>query len=228
MLSASAVRKLLVGYLVLLVPISWLATKYQPYTMDGDSMAYMDIADLIRTHQWAGVVNGYWHPLYPALLRVGQWVFHPSRWAELGAYEWVNWAIFLASVGVMLAFVGALVRLRARMLPSEDQDAGAAPLLSLNTLRLLGVGLVVIGAERELATNLVKPDALLQLLMLAGFAMLLEALASESLAFAPLMGLFFGLAYLTKSFAFLIAVLSIVVMMAFQVWVQGRRWSGCW
>jgi hypothetical protein len=225
MLSASAVRKLLVGYLVLLVPISWLATKYQPYTMDGDSMAYMDIADLIRTHQWPGVVNGYWHPLYPAMLMAGQFVFHPSRWTELGAYEWVNWAIFLASAGVMLAFVGALVRLRARMLPSEDQDAGAAPLLSLNTLRLLGVGLVVIGGERELATNLVKPDALLQLLMLAGFAMLLEALASESLAFAPLMGLFFGLAYLTKSFAFLAAVLSIAVMMAFQVWVQGRRWS---
>jgi 4-amino-4-deoxy-L-arabinose transferase-like glycosyltransferase len=188
-------------------------------------MAYMDIADLIRKHQWAGVVNGYWHPLYPALLMVGRLVLHPGRWAELGAYEWVNWVIFLVSVVVMLAFVSALVRLRTRMLPSEDQDAGAAPLLSLNTLRLLGVGLVVIGAERELATNLVKPDALLQLLMLAGFAMLLEALASESLWFAPAMGLFFGLAYLTKSFAFLIALLSIAVLMVFQVWVQGRRWS---
>jgi hypothetical protein len=28
----------------------------------------MDIADLLHAHHWAGVVNGYWHPLYPALL----------------------------------------------------------------------------------------------------------------------------------------------------------------
>jgi hypothetical protein len=34
----------------------------------GDAVAYMDIADLLHAHHWAGVVNGYWHPLYPALL----------------------------------------------------------------------------------------------------------------------------------------------------------------
>jgi hypothetical protein len=219
----STVRKLLTVYLLLLLPVSWLATRYQPYSMDGDSMAYMDIADLLRTHQWAGVVNGYWHPLYPAMLVVGQELLQPSRWTELGTYLWVNWAIFLVSVAAMLLFVSALIRLRTRMLPNEDQDSSAAPLLSLNAMRLLGVGLVVIGAERELSTGLVKPDALLQLFMLAAFAMLLEALASESLLFPPLMGLFFGLAYLTKSFAFLIALLSIAVMMAFQVWLQGRR-----
>jgi hypothetical protein len=222
-LSASTLRRLLVAYVLLLVPVSWLAARYQPYQMDGDSMAYMDIADLIRSHTWAGVVNGYWNPLYPAALAAGQAVFHPSRWSELGAYLWVNWAIFLASVVAMLAFVTALVRLRTRMLPSPDQDAGAAPLLGLNALRLLGVGLVVIAAQRELSPGFVKPDALLQVLMLAGFAMLLQALASESLVYAPLAGLFFGLAYLTKSFAFAAALLSIAVMMAFELWVQGRR-----
>ena len=39
--------------------------KFDPYALDGDGMAYMDIADLIRAHHWAGVVNAYWHPLYP-------------------------------------------------------------------------------------------------------------------------------------------------------------------
>ena len=49
-------------------------------------MSYMDIADLMHAHHWAGVVNGYWHPLYPALLALAQIVFHPSRWNEIPAY----------------------------------------------------------------------------------------------------------------------------------------------
>jgi 4-amino-4-deoxy-L-arabinose transferase-like glycosyltransferase len=69
----------------------------------------------------------------------------------------------------------------------------------------------------------IRPDALLQALMLLAFAMLLEALASESLVYAPLMGLFFGLAYLTKSFAFVVALLSIGVMVLYQAWLQRRR-----
>jgi hypothetical protein len=42
------------------------------------------------------------------------------------------------------------------------------------------------------------------------------------LIFAPLMGLFFGLAYLTKSFAFLLALLAIAALMLFQ-WIVQKR-----
>jgi 4-amino-4-deoxy-L-arabinose transferase-like glycosyltransferase len=222
MLSSSKVKKLLIAYLLLLVPISWLAAKYQTYQVDGDSVAYMDIADLLRSHTWAGVVNGYWHPLYPACLALAQVLFHPTRWNELGAFIWINEGIFLISIVAMLVFVDALIKLRTRMWPSADQDAAGAPLLSLNAMRLLGLGLLTIAAGRELAPAFVKPDALLQMLMLLAFAMLLQALATESLVFAPLMGFFFGLAYLTKSFAFLVALLSIAVMLIFQAWLQGR------
>jgi 4-amino-4-deoxy-L-arabinose transferase-like glycosyltransferase len=223
MFSPSTLRWLLIGYVVLLVPVAWLATKYDRYGIDGDAMNYMDIADLIRGHQWAGVVNGYWHPLYPAGIAVAQKLLHSTRWNELGADYALNYAIFLASVVAMLAFVSALEGLRRRMWPSDDQSAGGSALLSLNALRLLGLGLLVIASQRELAMGRVRPDALLQALMLAAFAMLLRALASESLVYAPLMGLFLGLAYLTKSFAFLIALLAIAVMVVFQGWLQRRK-----
>ena len=88
---------------------------------------------------------------------------------------------------------------------------------------MLGVGLLVIATGRELSMATIRPDALLQALMLAAFAMLLQSFASESLLYAPAMGFFFGLAYLTKSFAFLIALLTIALMMAFQAWVQRRK-----
>jgi hypothetical protein len=220
---SQTLRRVLLAYLALLIPIAWLATKFDPYQVDGDAMAYMDIADLMRAHHWAGVVNAYWHPLYPACLAVAQEIFHATRLNELHAYYVLNYVIFLASVVAMLAFVSALNKLRQRMTLSADQNAGISPLLGLNALRFLGVALVVIAAQRELSMGKIRPDALLQVLMLAAFAMLLQALATESLIFAPLMGLFFGLAYLTKSFAFLIALLTIALMVVFQAWLQRRK-----
>jgi hypothetical protein len=220
---SQTLRRALLVYLALLIPIAWLSTKFERYQMDGDGMACMDIADLMRAHHWAGVVNGYWHPLYPAVLALAQRLFHTTRMNELHAYYVLNYIIFLASVVAMLAFVTALDKLRKRMTPSADQNAGAGPLLGLNALRLLGVGLVVIASQRELSMAQVRPDALLQALMLAAFAMLLQSLATESLIFAPLLGFFFGLAYLAKSFAFVVALLAIAVMMLFQALLQRRR-----
>ncbi len=216
-MSQSRLRKLLIVYLLLLVPIGWLAMKYEPFLLDGDAVSYMDIADLLHAHRWAGAVNGYWHPLYPAALAFAQIIFNPSRWTEIPAYYVVNYAIFLLELVAMVTFVYALDRLRRRTMSDS-----APPLLSREALALLGTALVVVASQRELAIGLVRPDALLQALMLLAFAMLLNALATESLIYAPLMGLFFGLAYLTKSFAFVVALLSIGVMASIELWVQRR------
>lgn len=217
-MTARVLRRPLLAYLALLVPVMWWAMRFDPYDIDGDAVAYMDIADLLHAHRWADVVNGYWHPLYPALLCAAQVVLHPSRANELGAYYAVNLVVFFLQVAAMLAFVSALVRLREAM-------GAATGLLSANALRLLGVALLVISAQRELALGLVRPDALLQALLLAALAMLLQALASNRLVFAPLMGLFFGLAYLTKSFAFLVALLAMAALVLFQ-WLVQRRGLG--
>src|SRR5579875_87212 len=151
-MSLSRVRKLLIIYLAVLVPIGWLATKYQPFLLDGDAVNYMDIADLLHAHRWAGVVNGYWHPLYPAVLAAAQIVFHPTRWNEIPAYYFANYIIFLIELVAMVFFVYALDRLRAR------SDSGStSPLLSRDALALFGCALVVISAQRELAAGFVRP-----------------------------------------------------------------------
>ena len=220
---SQTLRRALLVYLLMLIPIAWLAMKYGPYALDGDGMAYMDVADLMRAHQWAGVINAYWNPLYPALLALAQRLAHSTRWNELHAYYVLNFVIFLASVFAVQMFVSALVKLRRHMMPHADPSHGAGHLLGDHALRLLGVALVVIASQRELSMAAVRPDALLQALMLAAFAMLLESLATGSLVYAPLMGFFLGLAYLAKSFAFLVAFLTIAVMMLFQAWVQRRK-----
>lgn len=218
-MNAPALRKSVLAYVVLLVPVMWLAMRFDPYTIDGDAVAYMDLADLLHAHQWTSVVNGYWHPLYPALLWAAQAVTHTSRANELGAYITVNFVIFLMQVAAMLAFVTALVRLRESM-------GHTSALLSLNALRLLGLGVLVISAQRELSLGRVRPDGLLQALILAALAMLMFALVSHRRIFAALMGLFFGLGYLTKSFAFLLAMLAIAILVLFQWLVQRRSMGG--
>ncbi|HVG26452.1 MAG TPA: hypothetical protein VM865_02510 [Acidobacteriaceae bacterium] len=218
-----SLRRWLYALLILILPVAWLSGQYDRYIIDGDAVAYMDIADLLHAHRWAGAVNGYWHPLYPSLLAGAQVVFHTTRWNELGAYYVVNYLIFGLQIVAMLLFVAALERLRRRMVGGEHDSGEHASLLSREALGLLGVTLVVIAAQRELSMGKIRPDALLQGLMLLAFAMLLQALATESLVYAPLMGLFFGLAYLTKSFAFLVALLSIGAMMVFQAWLQRRK-----
>ncbi len=214
---SQTIRRALLVYLALLIPIGWLAMRYSPYALDGDGMAYMDIADLMRAHHWAGVVNGYWNPLYPACMALFQRLFHATRWNELHAYYVLNYGIFLLSVAAVLLFVSALVRLRRQMNPLWT------PLLGIDALRLLGVALTVIAAQRELSMAYMRPDALLQALMLLALAMLLQSLATTSLVYAPLLGLFLGLAYLAKSFAFVVALLCIAGMTVFQLWVQRRR-----
>ena len=217
-MNARCLRNALRIYLALLLPVAWLAMRFAPYNIDGDAVAYMDIGGLMLHHRWAGIVNGYWHPLYPAVLALARIVLRPGRVDELGAYYIANFFVFLAGVAAMLAFVTALDRLRSRMAVSAENT-----LLSGNSLRLLGVALVVIASQRELSFDKVRPDALLQALMLSAFAMLLFALASDSLIYAPAMGLFLGLAYLTKSFALVVAILSIALLLLFSVLVQRRR-----
>jgi hypothetical protein len=216
-LNAGILRRALAVYLVLLIPVCWLAARFDPYGIDGDSVAYMDIADLIRTHQWAGVVNGYWNPLYPAVLAVGQVLFHPTRMNERSVYVMMNFGVFLLQVAAVLLFVGALVRLREKL-----KGPGGNPLLSFDAMRLLGAGLVMSSSHREMAMGKVRPDGLLQVLLLAGFTMMLQVLTTGSTAAAAAMGLFFGLAYLTKSVAFVVTLVSVAVMMAFQWWIERR------
>lgn len=219
-MNASAIRKALWIYLLLLVPLACFSARYDAYGIDGDAVAYMDLADLIRGHNLHAAVNGYWHPLYPAFLAAAQTVFHTNRWNELGAYYAVNVFIFFLEVGSILLLVHGLVRLRKRFAPAMES------LLSADLLALFGLSLLVIATTRELTLGKVRTDSLLQALILSGVGLLLEALATEGNAafvYAGLMGLTLGFAYLTKSFAFLLTLLCIAALVSFAVLVCNRR-----
>jgi 4-amino-4-deoxy-L-arabinose transferase-like glycosyltransferase len=204
------------AYCFLAALVTFGYTLYDPYQIDGDAVAYMDIGDLIRQHQWAGVINGYWNPLYPALLALGHTVFHATRYTELHAYYLVNFGIFLLEMLAVVAFTDALIQLRDQR-ETTAEPSSASFLLDRYTLRYLGIGLLVLSAQRELSMGKIRPDALLQATLLFALAALLRYLATNHLRYAALMGISLGLAYLTKSFAFLFTFLCILALVSFRI-----------
>jgi hypothetical protein len=237
---STLLRRFFPFYCMLAALVTFGYALYEPFQIDGDAVAYMDIGDCLRAHQWAGIVNGYWHPLYPALLAAGHALFHSTPANELRAYYMVNFAIFLLGMLAVVCFTDAIVRLRdggsreqgtgnsesagAPRLSSETWDSRAtAYLLSRYPLRYLGLALLVIASQRELSLGKVRPDALLQALLLFALAALLAHLATGRLRYAALMGLALGCAYLTKSFAFVFALLSIAALAGFRwLWLKHK------
>ncbi|RXH58746.1 glycosyltransferase family 39 protein [Granulicella sibirica] len=198
------------AYCLLVAAITFGYALYDPFQIDGDAVAYMDIGELIRGHIWAGVVNGYWHPLYPACLTLGRVLFHSTRENELHAYYLVNFAIFLLQMVAIVCFTDAIAALRT----TGDF------LLGKTELRYLGLGLLVVASQRELSLGKVRPDALLQALLLFAMSSLLTHLRTGLVRYTGLMGFALGLAYLTKSFAFLFGLICIAVLIAFRWWWQ--------
>ena len=82
-------------YCALLALITYGYALYDPYQIDGDAIAYMDIGDYLRAHNWHGIVNAYWHPMYPAFLSLGHMFFRATLVNELRAYYFTNFLIFL-------------------------------------------------------------------------------------------------------------------------------------
>ncbi|WP_353073027.1 hypothetical protein [Tunturiibacter gelidiferens] len=218
-------RRLWPIYCFLAALVTFGYALYDPYQIDGDAVSYMDIGDLIRAHNWHAVINGYWNPLYPAFLALGHTLFHSTRYTELHAYYMVNFGIFLLEMLAIIAFTDALIQLRdlretSTHPPGAASSLPASFLLDHYTLRYLGIGLLVISTQRELSMGKVRPDALLQAFLLLGVAALLKHLATSHLRYATLMGIALGLAYLTKSFAFLFTLLCILALILFRTFWQ--------
>jgi hypothetical protein len=212
-------RRFFPVYCALAALVTFGYALYDHFQLDGDAVAYMDIGDNLRAHDWAGVVNAYWHPMYPAFLSLGHMLFHATLANELRAYYFVNFAIFLLGMLAVVCFTDALLRLR----DSRANASNPSYLLNHYPLRYLGIALVVISSQRELSLGKVRPDALLQAFLLLAVAALLTHLATNRLRYAAFLGLALGCAYLTKSVAFLLALVCIAALALFRwLWLRHK------
>jgi len=194
-------RRMVAIYPLLLVLCGIGYAKYSSYQVDGDAVSFMDISDALRAHHFALAVNGYWNPGYAAALALVSALTHPSLWNELQTFFWVNFWIFLGCIVACLYLVRGMVRVRERFAAGEE--LANPPALSPNALALASLALLFFSFQRELNLGAVRADALLLFFFLLAGGILLRLQSTGRLLYYPLLGLVLGLAYLTKSFAFL-------------------------
>jgi hypothetical protein len=217
---STLLRRFFPFYCALAALVTFGYAIYDGYQIDGDAVAYMDLGDLLRAHHWAGIVNGYWHPMYPAFLALGHILSRATLATELRAYYFVNFGIFLLGMAAVVCFTDSIVRLRETLSP-EPASQRVSYLMDRTLLRYLGLALLVIASQRELSLGKVRPDALMQAFLLFAIAALLTHLATDRLRYAALMGVVLGCAYLSKSFAFVVAFLCIFVLAVFRwLWLR--------
>jgi 4-amino-4-deoxy-L-arabinose transferase-like glycosyltransferase len=197
-MNSSRLRKIAILYPLLLIVCGLGYAKYSSYMLDGDAVAFMDIADAMRAHNSSMVINGYWNPMYAVTLALGQSIAHPSRWNELQTYWWVNFWIFVACIFATIYFVRGLILVRNHLSATEE----AQPALSPDALLLVSLALLFFSFQRELILGAVRADSLLLFFFLIAAAFLLRLQATGRFVYYPLLGCMLGLAYLTKSFAF--------------------------
>ena len=132
----------------------------------------------------------------------------------------VNFGIFILEMLAVVVFTDALVKLRD-LRESVSTASGSFPFfLGRYTLRYLGIAILVISTQREVSVGKVRPDALLQAFLLFALAALFRHLATARVRYAAWMGIALGLAYLTKSFAFLFTLLCVLALVAFRIFWQ--------
>ncbi|MBV9613010.1 MAG: hypothetical protein JO091_11090, partial [Acidobacteriaceae bacterium] len=72
-----------------------------------DSISYLDMASETLRHGVHNLINGYWSPLYPAVLAAALAVLRPSPVMEFPLMHFVAWLMFVLTAFTFLFFFRA-------------------------------------------------------------------------------------------------------------------------
>lgn len=159
--------------------------------LNPDGVAYLDLSDELLAGQWGAVVQGYWSPLYPALLALGRVVFGRGAAHETVIAHAVNLAGFAVALGAWSLVLRQLGRRGAGLAPF------GAPLGIMAGYAVFAWAMLWL-----MSLHFVTPDA-----WLAGWVFLSAALVlrqddrddARHARNALLLGASLGAGYLTKS-----------------------------
>ena len=176
--------------------------------MSPDGLSYLDIAtDAIR-RDWTYLINGYWSPLYPLLLALGQ-IVAPQEPIEITkTMHLVNWILSAATAGAFIFFLTGWTR-------HSSPEAGKGKRVSESPLFWLFAFSVLFWAVTRFHVLLVTtPDMCSAALVFlaAGFCVRLPAARGNLGCYAAL-GVSLGAGYYAKA-AMLVGGLALLLVLA--------------
>lgn len=192
------------------LPLAWAGSK----SLNADGLSYIDMANVALHDGPQALVNGYWSPLYPALIAVMLFVLRPSSALELLALHLMNWMIFLAVAACFTFFLTGWSRL-----------VGTPQWTKEPVLRVwFAYGLLLWSAGQLTRLSQVTPD-----LCVAGVVFLAAGLCCRlrlvtcGLGEYALLGFTLGLGYYAKTAMFPIAVFLLSILLIWPPPRQGSR-----
>ena len=189
--------------------------------MNSDGVSYLDLADAFAKGDWAHFINGYWSPLYPALLGMSFKILHPSTRWQFPVTHLVNFLIYLATIVAFHYFITGVIEYQHWQF-RNDRTAR----LSETSWLVLGWALFIWSSLRLITLAVVSPDlAVAGCAYFAAGALLRTQLGSRKNSHYVLLGLALGIGYLAKAPMFPLAVVFLAAC-ALGLWKVKRPLSG--
>jgi hypothetical protein len=89
------------------------------HLMYPDGSQYLDVASQLNREGVRGLLNGYWSPLYPALLALVSAVLRPTRYWLYPSVQLVNLLAYAAALFAFDAFLRSVLMVRARQAATD-------------------------------------------------------------------------------------------------------------
>src|SRR6266498_4000129 len=180
------------------------------FRMYPDGISYLDLGDAIWRGDWHNVINGYWSPVYPAILGLFLRLFKPSIYAEYPLVHLVNFLIYVLALICFEIFLRTFVEQQKRR--DAERDAQSEIGLPAWGWYVAGYAIFTASSLFLITTTFVSGDMIISAVVYFAFTVFLKIRAGEaSWRTFALLGFVLGIGYLTKTAMFLIAVPFIVV-----------------
>lgn len=170
------------------------------YFINGDAMAYIEMAEAVRNGRWEGLANLTYSPGYPVILAAAQLLLGTNPLNELQVLRVVNVACLLLAMGACEFFMRGIRRFLAVERRSPEEPLPIPLVDALAYAMFLVAGLVMV------RVRLLNPDMLILgiVVLCAGIVLRIRE-QPRQYAWYALLGVVTGLGYLLKSFFFTFA-----------------------
>ncbi|MCU1311782.1 MAG: hypothetical protein JWO20_2907 [Candidatus Angelobacter sp.] len=173
-----------------------------------DGISYLDMGDSIVRGDWSTAINGYWSPLYPALLGSALALVKPAMRWEFSVVHLVNLFIYIGALAAFYYYWSQLGAFR------PQSDRGNADQGSDSVWLLLGFALCTSALLGLITVAAATPDLTVAAMVFLAAGLIVSIHPGDrSWGKFILLGLVLGLAYLAKTVMFLLGLLFLLVVL---------------
>jgi len=183
-------------------------------SINPDGMSYLDMASETLKSGPHNLVNGHWSPLYPALISLMFFIFHPSPGLEFPVIHLLNFLLFAAVLGCFTFFITSWLAPQDWSVKDKEETDYAIPFC---------FGIFLWFTMEFITVSEVSPDLCMAGIVFlgAGSCCRISFAGSNRRSFA-VFGVVLGLGYYTKSPLF---VLGLALLALLFIWPPSRSFN---